>query len=177
MFARPIFASKPKAIIAFIIIVIIFNISLKSIFFGADREILYDYGMDYLVCFKADPRCLYRSYVKLANTGSVELNNVSIRFKQFPKDANIRLRVKNLNASKPRGENPIFENRYLQEGNFLRISNFTPGALVIMEFEGYIPIESRHVLENLGIEIIANAPVIHSNPEATEFMRILRIFF
>jgi len=102
---------------------------------------------------------------------------VSISFNQFPKEANIRLRVKNLNASKPRGENPVFENRYLQEGNLLRITNFTPGTLVIMEFEGYIPIESRHILENLGIEIIANAPVIHSNPEATEFMRLLRIFF
>ncbi|MDQ7049675.1 MAG: hypothetical protein Q9M92_09075 [Enterobacterales bacterium] len=154
----------------------IFNASLKSILWGSDREILYEYGSGIIFCIKSEAQCFFNSQVKLANTGSETLNKVLISYKHFPQKFTMKIRLKNLNASKPRLQDPIFENQYMQDGNEIRLSKLAPGALVIIEFHGFIPIESRHILNDLGLEIIANASVIQSNPEATEFMRFFNNF-
>lgn len=148
------------------------NASLQSIFFGSDNEILYDYSTIVFLCLKDSTTCVYISELKLANTGVKTIDEILVNFSDIPESLNASLRVRNLNAGKPRDIDPDVENIDLQDGNSIKIKNLSPGALVIVKLSGDIPVAIKSSLTLLDVSVESEATVINADPQGTEFTRL-----
>ena len=172
MFIRRIFKTKLHAVIGTLAIFTIMNASLQSIFFGSDNEILYDYSTIVFLCLKDSTTCVYISELKLANTGVKTINEISVIFSEIPESLKTSLRVRNLNAGKPRDRDPDVENINLHGDNSIKINNLSPGALVIVKLSGDIPVATKSLLTNLDVSVESEATVINADPQGTEFSRL-----
>lgn len=171
------FKTRFQAIVGALAIIFILNASLQSIFFGSDREIVYKHSTIVFLCLKDSTSCVYISELKLANTGVNILNDISVSFSEIPKNLETSFRVRNLNAGKPRDIEPDLDNTNFKDGHIIKISNLSPGTLVVVKISGDIPVESISLLTHLNISVLSEAAIINANPQGTEFARLLSMFF
>jgi len=172
MLLRSIIKSRYQAILVTLAIVFLLNASLKSIFFGSDKEIIYNYSTVVFLCLKDSEICAYSSELKLANTGLEKLTDISVNFSDIPSTLSASLSVRDLNAGKPRDTDPNIYNYDLTDGNSIKMSNLTPGTMVVVKFSGSVPINKKNLLTELGINVESNANVINADPQGTEFVRL-----
>ena len=177
MIIRQIFRTKTHGVLATLALFFILNASIKSIYFSSEKEIIYNHSTSVFLCLKDDINCTYISEFKLANTGSVHLENILVNFSELPKTLSFAIKVMDLNASKPRNSNPKIVKTYINNINSIKINNLSPGTLVVVKISGNIPKLNKTLLTNLNIDVISSAKVINANPQGTEFVRMWTMFF
>jgi len=176
MLLRRIFKTRLQVVIATLAVFYLLNVSLQSIFFGADKEIIYDYTTDVFLCLKNSTTCVYSGELKLGNTGEKTVKDITVNFSDIPKELSVSLNIRDLNAAHQRDKDPEVNNFNLKDGNDIKISDFSPGALIIVKFSGNIPAAKKRQLIDLGINVESGATVINADPQGTEFGRIWTSF-
>ncbi len=173
MLLRYIFSNKIQAFIAVVVVVILLNVSVWSLFFNSSSEIIYDYENSVFLCLKSSALCGYSGEFKVANTGTKVLENVTVQNKGMPKNLKVAIKILDLNASSPREGEP----KIVNSEEIINIDSFYPETLVIIQYSGSEPIEQREALASFRPEVVANAKLINADPQGTEFARFLSIFF
>ena len=177
MLFRNLFKSKLHIFFVAVIVIALLNVSIKSLIFNSDKEIVYDFSAPRAICSKEATSCIYIGEFELANTGIETLESVSIDFGEMPEGISGSLKVLNLNAGNPREFDPKISNINFKKGGVIEINNFAPGTYIELSHSGWIPAQQKELLVNFSPKVNAKAAILQGDPRGTELVRLLGVFF
>jgi len=177
MLFRNLFKTKWQAALIAVLIVVLLNVSIKSLFLNSNKELVYDFNTPRAICTKDETSCYFSGEFKLANTGVETLENVTIDFGEMPEGLNGSLKVFDLNASYPREFDPTVSNINFINGSIIEVSNFAPGTYIELNHSGLISARQKDLLVNYNPKVSAQATILQGDPQGTELARVLGALF
>ena len=168
-----IIKSKGLYIVGALILALIFNTSLTSIVFQRSNEIAYDYTTIFFICFKETSTCTYSSELKIANTGKLEISDITISIDNFPREITGRATILNLSGVDKRDRDPLVKSNIAENKRVISINSLTPNTLVNIAFQGTLPLNDRPLLKEVAVTLDADATIINGSPQGTAAGRII----
>lgn len=155
-------------VIAFILAGFGIHNGFLAIFTKGKYEVIYNYDETVRACFKG--YCAYSAQLSIANTGKSDQAEVVVEISGVPGGIRGRARVLNLSGTEPRSADPEIETNFSADSARITITNFTPGALVLVRFSGYYP-EEEDEIAMPSVVVTARGRVIEGDPRAITFGR------
>lgn len=140
-------------------------------FFRSNYEIVYNFEVTAAYCAKG--YCAYSAHLTIANTGHKNQDKVVVAIAGLPPDLGGSPQVLNLSADEPRTDDPVIEQKRSGDVNIIRISNFTPGALLEFSFMGSFPQEQLPAEDQPGVNVSGKGRIIEGDPRAITFLRYI----
>lgn len=153
------------------------TISVVSLFFAREHEIVYDLRKVYAECgFAGTPEkdCVARYEMVIGNTG---LQEEPVRL-VWPFDISVWDRdqqVLNIAADNPRGQDPHLTCETRIEQSTCVIENFAPGSMLVLKFTCLgCSSQDSGMLEEKPVNVETEATVSRGDPRVTSFLRRLQ---
>lgn len=167
--------SKARFFIGLIFLTLVFNTSIKLIFFSASKEIVYDYKPNMFIC-KENRRCSFSSTLRLANTGSKNIHELKISMPNMPKTIFSSYRFLNLSSAQPRLHDPSMSDNHSEENRIITLKDLSPGVLVDVDLNGsFTPLKINSESIYFSPSLHADARIHEGSPRGTVFSRIFSI--
>ena len=167
--------SKTRILILLFILTLVFNTSIRLIFFSSSKEIVYDYKPTIFSCSE-NIRCSYYSTLTLANTGSKSIDKLQISMPNMPKTIHSSFRFLNLSSAQPRLNDPTMSDNHSEANRIITLKDLSPGVLVDINFTGVInPVINKASPNTFKPSLHADAKIHKGSPRGTAFTRIFSI--
>ena len=173
MITLNILKSKTRLLVMIFLLALIFNTTIRAVFFPSNKEIMYDYDMTMFFCQNVE-RCSYFGHLSMANTGSEAISNIAISMRKIPFNIRSSETTLNVSSAEPRTNDPVIKKSFSKSGNTtITIQDLSPGALVEIELSGKsIHKEYKEILNDKPFTIEANAKILSGSPRGTKIIRI-----
>lgn len=155
------------------------GITIVSLFFSRDREIVYEAYMTVSQCLQTGTpgqNCVGIYQVNIGNIGEEE---ESVLF-SWPMDLSRWItakKVRNIAADTPREHDPVVNCEMSENSGECKIDQFAPGTLLEMQLVCYQCAEEEvRQLKDLQVDVTSSSPVISTgNPQLSILFRRLQV--
>ena len=164
--------SKSRLLLGIFVLTLIFNTSIRMIFFQSSKEIIYDYKTTMLFC-PENKSCSFFGNLLLANTGSKTIKNLTVSLSNIHSNIHSRVTTLNLSSAEPRANDPLIKNKLSEISRTMTISNLSAGTLLDIELTGRsIPNKYKSELKDIQFSLQADAKILKGSPRGTKITRL-----
>lgn len=172
---KSLIKSKARIITFLLVLALVFNTSIRLIFFSSSKEIVYHYEPTLFSC-SDNRRCSFYSTLTLANTGSKSIDKLEISMPKLPKTVRSSFRFLNLSSTQPRLNDPIMSDNNSETTRVVTLNDLSPGVLIYIDFKGSLnPVKNKSLPKNFTPSLHADAKIHEGSPRGTAFSRIFSI--
>ena len=166
-------------VLLIIILTPLTGITIASLFFARDREIVYEAYMMVSQCLQTGTpgqNCVGIYQVNIGNTGEQE-ESVLLSWPMDLARWKTDWKIQNIAADAPRSHDPVVECEMSEEPGECTIDQFAPGTFVEVQLVCYNCAEEEvQQLKELQVDVTSSSPVIsRGNPQVSILVRRLQV--
>lgn len=140
-----------------------------ALFSQARYEVTYQFSVTVSYC-PGDP-CAYSAMLEIANSGRKLQNEVKASIRGLPEALGSSPRTINLDASRPRDNDPVVSRQHHGDVLELRLQQLPPGALTQFQFRGFLSSEEMAGAIEPEILVEGRGRIIEGDPRSIAFGR------
>lgn len=135
-----------------------------AVFAPARYEVVYKFDVSVSYCAEED--CAFSAYLSLANTGKRLQERVLVEIEGIPAGLGGEGQVLSLDASIRRAGAPVIERQRRNGSLIIVLQNLSPGTLVQIPFNGFLPRMRLPDAEAPRLRVEARGRVIEGDPRS-----------